>query len=90
MLELEQRYGAELKDIDKSGITDIMHLGLLVGNTCKCVGCRCFSAMELMMVQVSSKTQKPVRQEVKVDISDYRYDCFVCDSVTMSHCILQD
>ena len=71
MIELEQRCGAEFKDIDNSGLTDIMDLGLLVGNTCNCVGCRCFSAMELMMVQVSSMTQKPVRQEVKVDISDY-------------------
>ena len=34
MIELEQRYGAEFKDIDDSGITDIMDLGLLVGNTC--------------------------------------------------------
>ena len=33
MIELEQRYGAEFKDIDNSGITDIMDLGLLVGNT---------------------------------------------------------
>ena len=72
MIEIEQRYGAEFKDIDNSGITDIMDLGLLVGNTCKCVGCRCFAAMELMMVQFSSKMQKPVRQEVEVDISDYQ------------------
>ena len=49
-----------------------MDLGLLVGNTCNCVGCRCFAAMELMMVQFSRKMQKPVRQEVKVDISDYQ------------------
>ena len=34
MIELEQRYGAEFKDIDNSGITDIMDFGLLVGNTC--------------------------------------------------------
>ena len=60
MIELEQIYRAEFKDIDNSGITDIMDLGLLVGNTCKCVGCRCFAVMELMMVQFSSKTQKPV------------------------------
>ena len=72
MIELEQRCGAEFKDIDNSGITDIMDLGLRVGNTCKCVGCRCFAAIELMMVQLSSKMQKPIRQEVKVDISDYR------------------
>ena len=72
MIELEQRCGTEFKDIDNSGITDIMDLGLRVGNTCKCVGCRCFAAIELMMVQLSSKMQKPIRQEVKVDISDYR------------------
>ena len=60
MIELEQRYGADFKDIDNLGITDIMDLGLRVGNTCKSVGCRCFAAMELMMVQLSSKTQKPV------------------------------
>ena len=71
MIELEQRYRAEFKDIDISGITDIMDLGLCVCNTGKCVGCRCFAAMELMMVQLSSKMQKPVRQEVKVDIYDY-------------------
>ena len=30
MIELEQRYSTEFKDIDNSGITDIMDLGLLV------------------------------------------------------------